>query len=67
MLAVPDFGCPSQLALAIAIEKPVHGVYRLATSVVFREPEDLDADAEEYQEHHYAGKNIPRMSEHSDV
>jgi hypothetical protein len=66
-LAVPDFGTPNQLALAIAIEKPVHGVYRLATSVVFGEPEDLDADAEEYQERHYVRKNIPRMAEESDV
>lgn len=66
LLSVPDFGIPSQLALAIAIEKPADGVVRLATSVVFGEEEE-DAETNEYHGHHYAGKSHPRMSEEVDV
>jgi len=66
LLSVPDFGTPSQLALAVAIEKPVDGVVRLATSVVFGLPEE-DAEGNESHGQHYAGKGHPRMSEKGDV
>ncbi|KAE8442405.1 hypothetical protein EG329_003363 [Mollisiaceae sp. DMI_Dod_QoI] len=55
LLSVPDFGNPESLAMAVAVEKPIDGVLRLATSVVFGEPEETE------DEHQHTHKNKPRM------
>lgn len=67
LLSVPDFGTPSLLALAIAVEKPVDGVVKLATSVVFGEPEDGEGTADEHYEGRRTRKSNPRMPVESPV
>jgi len=52
LLSVPDFGNPSLLALAIAVEKPQGGVVRLATNLVFGAPVEEDHDDDEEDIHH---------------
>ncbi|TVY23034.1 hypothetical protein LHYA1_G007647 [Lachnellula hyalina] len=52
LLSVPDFGNPSLLALAIAVEKPQGGVVRLATNLVFGAPVEEDHDDDGEDIHH---------------
>ncbi|CZR67406.1 uncharacterized protein PAC_17305 [Phialocephala subalpina] len=61
LLSIPDFGTPSLLALAIAVQKPVDGVVKLATSVVFGEPEDGEDTTNEHYEGRRTRKSNPRM------
>jgi hypothetical protein len=50
LLSVTDFGYPNLVALAIAVEKPVDGVLKLATSVQYGEPDEgEEAPAETHQ------------------
>lgn len=67
LLSVPDFGTPNLLALAIAVEKPVDGVVKLATSVVFGEPEDGEDTAAEHYEGRRTRKSNLRMPVESAV
>jgi len=54
LLSVPDFGIPSLLAVALAIEKPVDGTLKIATSVVFGEPENEGDVTDEQGDHRLA-------------
>ena len=64
LLSITDFGYPNLVTLALAIEKPVDGVLRLATSVQYGEPED---DHEEPAETSHYGRSGKRYSQtHSD-
>ncbi len=56
LLSVPDFGNPESLAMAVAVEKPIDGVLRLATSVDVGEPEET---ADEHQQTHKSKPNMP--------
>jgi hypothetical protein len=60
LLSVPDFGNPRLLALAIAVEKPEGGVVRLATNLVFGEPEEGEEDTGEDLHHRHNRKSHPR-------
>ncbi len=64
LLSITDFGYPNLVTLALAVEKPVDGVLRLATSVQYGEPED---DHEESAETYQYGRPGKRFSQtHSD-
>jgi hypothetical protein len=43
---VPDFGNPNLVTLAIAVEKPAKGIYKLATSVLHGEPDEEEGGGE---------------------
>ncbi|TVY93360.1 hypothetical protein LAWI1_G000722 [Lachnellula willkommii] len=60
VLSVPDFGNPSLLALAIAVEKPQGGVVRLATNLVFGAPVEEENEAGEDLHHRRNRKSHPR-------
>ncbi|TVY33383.1 hypothetical protein LSUB1_G007824 [Lachnellula subtilissima] len=60
LLSVPDFGNPSLLALAIAVEKPQGGVVRLATNLVFGAPAVEEQDDGEDLHHRRNRKSHPR-------
>jgi len=47
--------------MAIAVEKPVAGVVRLATSVLYGEPDDTEENTAETRESRRTHKSKPRM------
>lgn len=47
LISVPDFGNPSLVTLAVTVEKPAKGLYKLATSVLHGEPDDEEDDGGE--------------------
>ena len=67
---MPDFGSPNLVTMAIAVEKPVSGVMKLATSVLYGEPEETEEIGETEGEV-YTGrktrKSNPRMPAGEDV
>ena len=50
LLSVSDFGNPNLVTLAIAVEKPVAGVVKLATSVLYGEPDETEENTTETRE-----------------
>ena len=54
-----DFADPTLVSLALAVEKPVAGVLRLATSLTYGSPDE--AQAEETQEYRSVGRSIERV------
>lgn len=58
LLSVPDFGTPNLLVLAVAVEKPVDGVLKLALGLVFGEPETGEQvggveEEDDTEDHHH--------------
>jgi len=60
LLSVPDFGNPNLVTMAIAVEKPVAGVMKLTTSVLYGEPVETEESTAETHESRHARKNNPR-------
>ena len=50
LLSVSDFGNPNLVTLAIAVEKPIAGVVKLATSVLYGEPDETEENTTETRE-----------------
>ncbi len=50
--SVPDFGNPNLVTMAIAVEKPVAGVLKLATSVLYGEPDETEEDTRDSRRTH---------------
>jgi hypothetical protein len=59
LLSVPDLGNPNLVTMAIAVEKPVAGVVKLVTSLLYGAPDNT----EEGTAKAHARKSNPRMSE----
>jgi hypothetical protein len=51
LLSITDFGYPNLVALAIAVEKPISGVLKLATSVQYGEADETEENTAETHEH----------------
>lgn len=49
LLSVADFGSPALVTTAISVERPVAGVWKLATSVAYGEPEEGESGTQESQ------------------
>ncbi|KAH8779019.1 hypothetical protein BGZ57DRAFT_890306 [Hyaloscypha finlandica] len=49
LVSITDFGYPNLVTLALAVEKPVDGVLKLATSVQYGEPEETEEQPETHQ------------------
>jgi hypothetical protein len=49
LVSLTDFGYPNLVTLALAVEKPVDGVLKLATSVQYGEPEETEEQPETHQ------------------
>ena len=61
LLSVPDFGNPNLVVMAITVEKPVAGVVKLATSVLYGEPDEIEENTAETGESRRTRKSNPRM------
>jgi len=61
LLSVPDFGNPNLVTMAIAVEKPVAGVVKLATSVLYGEPDETEDNTTETRESRRTRKGNPQM------
>jgi len=62
LLSITDFGYPNLVTLAIAVEKPVDGVVRLATSLQYGEPDEVEEEPAETHEYGRPGKKNSRTS-----
>jgi hypothetical protein len=65
LLSVPDFGSPNLVNTTIAVEKPISGLLKLATSVEYGEPDE--ADENETHEQRRYGKSKPRVPAEDEV
>lgn len=45
LLSILDFGNPALVTMALSVEKPARGLWKLATSVLYGEPDEDDADS----------------------
>ena len=50
LLSVPDFANLNLVTMAITVEKPVAGVVKLATSVLYGEPDETEENTAEAHE-----------------
>ena len=46
LVSVPDLGTPSLVTLAVAVERPAKGLYKLATSVLHGELDEEEDSGE---------------------
>jgi len=60
LLSLTDFGYPNLVTMAVAVEKPVDGVLRLATSLQYGEPDETDEEPAETHEYGRPGKKNSR-------
>jgi len=63
LVSVTDFGNPNLVTMALAVEKPVDGVLKLATSVSYGEPEEADEQPAETRQYGRGGKRNSQTSD----